>query len=51
MHETPYAHSREGLTRYRFSSIGRKTIEKIVEFIPLEISNIFNLGFGDLLPD
>jgi phosphoenolpyruvate synthase/pyruvate phosphate dikinase len=51
MHETPYSHSREGLTRYRFLSIGRKSIEKIVEFIPLEISNIFNLGFGDLLPD
>jgi hypothetical protein len=38
-------------TRYRFFSVGRNRIEKIVEFTPYFAKNVMNLGFGDLLPD
>jgi hypothetical protein len=38
-------------TRYIFISLGKKRIEKVVDFIPLGIRNIINLGFGDLMPD
>lgn len=37
--------------RYIFISTGRKRIEKIVDFVPLGIDNLINMGFGDLLPD
>lgn len=50
MNKTAYSFQRELSTRYRFTSTGRKRIEKIVEFTPLAIKNIYNLGFGDLLP-
>jgi hypothetical protein len=29
----------------------KKRIEKVVDFVPIGIKNIMNLGFGDLLPD
>jgi hypothetical protein len=51
MNKEPYLYNKEFSTRYRFFSIGKKPVEKIVEFTPLAIENIFNLGFGDLLPD
>jgi hypothetical protein len=38
-------------TRYRFFSVGRNRIEKIVDFAPLQIKNVVNLGFGDKMPD
>jgi hypothetical protein len=38
-------------TRYVFISEGKRSIEKIVEFTPLQISNTFNIAFGDALPD
>ncbi|HWK03504.1 MAG TPA: hypothetical protein VNS58_07725 [Puia sp.] len=37
--------------RYTFVSTGRMRIIKAVDFTPLDIENIYNLGFGDLLPD
>lgn len=37
--------------RYSFLSKGKKSIIKIVEFTPTRVNNIFNLGFGDLLPN
>jgi hypothetical protein len=36
---------------YTFTSIGKKRIVKQVRFKPTGIRNIFNLGFGDLMPD
>ncbi len=51
MNKEPYLYSREFSTRYRFLSTGRKPVEKIVEFSTLATENIYNLGFGDLLPD
>ncbi len=49
MNKEPYLYNREVSTRYRFVSTGRKRVEKIVEFTPLDIKNMYNLGFGDLL--
>ncbi len=51
MNKEPYLYRREFSTRYRFLSTGRKPVEKIVEFSPLATENIYNLGFGDFLPD
>ncbi len=52
MHEKEqYLYTREVSTQYRFISSGRKRVEKIVEFTPLAVKNIYNLGFGDLLPN
>lgn len=51
MHKEPYSFDRELSTRYRFFSAGRKPVEKIVEFTPLTIKGIYNLGFGDLQTD
>ena len=51
MNKEPYFYNREVSTQYRFISTGRKRVEKIVEFTPLAVKNIYNLGFGDLLPN
>lgn len=51
MNKEPYLYSSEFSTRYHFLSKGKKPVEKIVEFAPLDIENIYNLGFGDLMPD
>lgn len=51
MNKEPYSFNREVSTRYRFVSSGRKRVEKIVEFTPLHVENVYNLGFGDLLPN
>ena len=51
MNKTPYLYNREVSTRYRFLSTGRRPVEKIVQFTPLDLKNIYNLGFGDLLAD
>ena len=36
---------------YTFISLGNKSIEKVVEFIPTGVPNIMSLSFGDLLED
>ena len=36
--------------RYIFVSVGKRKIEKVVDFVAIE-GNLVNLGFGDLLPD
>lgn len=51
MNKATYLYNREFSTRYRFCSMGVKPVEKIVEFTPLAIKNIYNLGFGDLQAD
>jgi hypothetical protein len=51
MAQIPYAYRRLRSRRYVFTSEGKKNIPKVVDFIPLGVGNILNLGFGDLLPD
>jgi hypothetical protein len=46
-----YPYEQVFTSRYLFTSIGKRNIEKVVEFTPTGIRNIMNLGFGDLLPD
>jgi hypothetical protein len=40
-----------GSHRYTFVSTGKIRIIKAVDFSPIGVENIYNLGFGDLLPD
>jgi hypothetical protein len=51
MSHIPYPFERIHPTRYRFFSLGKNKIEKIVDFAPYKSKNVMNLGFGDLLPD
>jgi hypothetical protein len=51
MSHIPYPFEQIHATRYRFFSLGRNKIEKIVDFVPLKPKDLVNLGFGDLLPD
>ena len=51
MAHIPYPYKRLQSRRYVFISIGKKRIEKVVDFVPLKTPNLMNLGFGDLLPD
>jgi hypothetical protein len=51
MAHKPYQYKHLNPKRYIFISEGKKRITKVVEFIPLGIGNLTNLGFGDLLPD
>jgi hypothetical protein len=50
MTQTAYPYRKVRSKRYHFISVGKKRIEKVVEFIALG-GNIFNLAFGDLLPN
>ncbi len=51
MTRIPYPYKRPAARRYIFISMGKKRIEKVVDFIPLKAKNTMNLGFGDLRPD
>jgi hypothetical protein len=51
MTHIPYSYKRPHSERYIFTSIGKKRIEKVVDFVPIGIKNVMNLGFGDLRPD
>jgi len=47
----PYEYDNPEPTVYIFVSEGKKRIDKVVEFVPMEAPNVMNLGFGDLLLD
>ena len=51
MGHVPYDYDPLDTYRYKFVSMGRKRIEKVVEFIPTGIPKIMNLSFGDVLID
>jgi hypothetical protein len=51
MYQAAYAYDHPDVTRYTFTSVGRKRIEKIVEFTELGYEKVFNLAFGDLMAD
>lgn len=51
MNNPPYEFNREHTHRYTFESIGKRTIIKVVEFSSTEISDVYNMAFGDRLPN
>src|SRR5882672_2963831 len=51
MPHIPYPYIKLRPDRYIFVSDGRRRIVKAVEFVQLEVNNVMNLVFGDLLPD
>jgi len=51
MIQTAYPYKLIRPRRYIFISTGKRRIEKIVDFVPLGINNLINMGFGDLLRD
>jgi len=51
MTHVPYSYAHPHSRRYTFTSLGKKKIEKVVDFVPLKAKNVMNFGFGDLLPD
>jgi hypothetical protein len=51
MNHTAYKYDIPVVNRYVFTSMGKKRIEKVVEFSGIGLKDTFNLGFGDLLPD
>lgn len=51
MKNPPYEFSKELLHRYKFTSSGKRDIDKVVEFTPMSRSDVYNLAFGDRLPN
>ena len=51
MNNPTYEFRLEPTHRYIFESTGKRTITKVVEFSSAERSNVYNLAFGDLLPN
>jgi len=51
MAHNSYSYRRRGFERYIFTSIGKSKIIKLVDFSATQTPNMYNLGFGDLLPD
>ena len=50
MNQKPYPFERTA-NYYKFTSTGKNTIQKVVEFQLLSVKNFFNLSFGDLMTD
>lgn len=51
MKQETYSYDQIDPKKYRFKSVGKTTIVKLVDFTPTGQPNIFNLAFGDLLAD
>ena len=51
MKESSYSYKRQGFERFVFSSTGKSNIIKLVEFSTTRTPDLYNLGFGDLLPN
>jgi hypothetical protein len=51
MSGAPYKYNRVNGYRYNFISSGKRIIIKAVGFTPTSAKNIYNLGFGDRLPN
>ncbi|MBX3253285.1 MAG: hypothetical protein KF862_04005 [Chitinophagaceae bacterium] len=51
MSSPPYPYRRLQSTRYVFLSVGKSSIQKVVEFSPTPVKDVYNMGFGDVLPD
>lgn len=50
MSHIPYSYNKIHPFGYVFISSGKRDIIKVVEFTPISTRNVYNLGFGDLLP-
>jgi hypothetical protein len=50
MNQVPYPFIRHG-NKYAFVSVGKSRIKKIVKFTPWHNPDIFDLSFGDIMPD
>lgn len=50
MNIAPYPFVRIVGNRYEFTSLGKREIQKVVEFVLIEEPNVYNLCFGDSLP-
>ncbi|MBN9385340.1 MAG: hypothetical protein J0H74_31575 [Chitinophagaceae bacterium] len=51
MKQDAYSYDRKSFERFVFSSVGKSTIIKLVEFSTTKTPDLYNLGFGDLLPN
>ncbi len=51
MNHPSYLFTRISSERYIFTSHGKQTIEKAVEFSRTDVEGHYNIGFGDQLPD
>lgn len=51
MSNPPYEFEKEHAYRYTFKSTGKQVIDKVVEFTPTAINRVYNLAFGDQLPN
>ena len=51
MTRSTYSYQQQGFQRYIFTSVGKKSIVKFVDFSPTRTPDLHNIGFGDLLPD
>jgi hypothetical protein len=52
MHHTPYDYWKEKNSKwYYFDSQGKRIIKKAVAFSQTKWKDVYNLGFGDLLPN
>jgi hypothetical protein len=51
MYQTIYEYSEVHAYRYTFISTGKRSIVKVIEFTPTATYNVYNLAFGDLLPN
>jgi hypothetical protein len=51
MTHATYFYKRQGFQRYIFTSVGKNRIIKLVDFSPTKTRDLYNVGFGDLLPD
>lgn len=51
MKQGMYPYKQEGFDRFVFSSMGKSNIIKLVEFSTTRTPDLYNLGFGDLLPN
>jgi hypothetical protein len=51
MYQTIYEYSEVHAFRFIFTSTGKRNIDKVIQFTPTATSNVYNLAFGDLLPN
>jgi hypothetical protein len=50
-HRSFYNYEHRGTARYTFTSVGRRSINNVVDFTHTGIKNIVMMGFGDLRSD
>lgn len=51
MNQPAYLFTRVSSERYAFTSLGKQKIDKAVEFTATDKQDLYNIAFGDQLPD